>query len=138
MNETPQTIKSGNAVTVTLAVVWFASFVAARLFLDKEFQQRNDFATWIRVSAALLPTLPTALILWRIVRLIRDGDELDRRVHLEALAFAFPMAILLLWALGLLQRAIELEEEDWSYRHVWVCLPLFYFVGLSLAWKRYR
>jgi hypothetical protein len=138
MSATPQQDKLSNAITLTLAAVWFVSFFVARLFLDKDYQQRHDFATWIRVCVALLPTLPTALVLWRIVHHIRDGDELDRRVHLEALAFAFPMSILLLWTLGLLQLAIKLPEEDWSYRHVWIYLPLFYFGGLAMAWRRYR
>jgi len=54
------------------------------------------------------------------------------------LAFAFPMAILLLMVLGLLQLAIPLSPEDWSYRHVWSFLPLFYFAGLALAWRKYK
>ncbi len=34
--------------------------------------------------------------------------------------------------------AINLSSEDWSYRHVWVFLPWFYFLGLVFAWRRYR
>ena len=68
---------------------------------------------------------------------IRQLDELERRIHLEALAVAFPLGILLLMTLGLLQRAITLKFEDWSYGHVWPFMFLFYFVGLALARRRY-
>ena len=57
---------------------------------------------------------------------------------MEALAFAFPLSIFLLMFLGLLQLAVELSPENWSYRHVWVFLPIFYFAGLALAWRRYK
>lgn len=65
-------------------------------------------------------------------------DELHRRVHLEALSIAYPLAILLLVTLGFLQLAIDLPPHDWSYRHVWPLLPCFYFAGLALAWRRYK
>jgi hypothetical protein len=38
----------------------------------------------------------------------------------------------------LLELAIGLDPKDWSYRHVWIYLPLFYFVGLAIAWRRYK
>jgi hypothetical protein len=103
--------------------------------LDKELQLQP---TWLRVAAALLPVVPTALFLWVFIAGIRSMDELQRRVHLEALVIAFPLAVLLLMTLGLLQLAITLPIEDWSYRHVWVYLPMFYFLGLAIAWRRYQ
>jgi heme A synthase len=72
------------------------------------------------------------------IRLIGGMDELQRRIQLEALAVAFPLAILLLMTLGLLQRAIHLPFEDWSYAHVWAYLPIFYFIGLVVANRRYH
>jgi hypothetical protein len=35
---------------------------------------------------------------------------------------------------GLLGEALDLTLE----RHVWFYLPIFYFVGLALAWRRYQ
>jgi hypothetical protein len=118
-----------------VAVLWAATFVGARAALDKELDLQP---TALRVAAALLPILPTALFLWCIVASVGSLDEMQRRIHLEALAIAFPLAILLLMTLGLLELAIPLPEEDWSYRHVWAFLPMFYFFGLALAWRRYR
>jgi hypothetical protein len=65
-------------------------------------------------------------------------DEMQRRIHLEALAIAYPLATLLLMTLGLLQRAVELPFEDWSYAHVWIYLPIFYFLGVAFTARRYQ
>lgn len=114
--------------------LWAITFLGARLVLDKDLL----LPTWIKVTAALVPILPTALFLWVVVSALRGMDELHRRVHLEALVIAYPLAILLLVTLGFLQLAINLPAEDWSYRHIWPFLPCFYFLGLTIAWKRYR
>jgi hypothetical protein len=41
-------------------------------------------------------------------------------------------------ALALLERAVPLSPQDWSYRHVWFLLPLLYFASLGVARRRYR
>ena len=123
---------------LAVAVLWVVSFLGTRAFLDRELQERLQLAAWIRFVVALIPVIPAALFLRAVIRGIARLDELHRRVHLEALAFAYPLAILLFMTLGLLQLAVDLPVEDWSYRHVWIYLPLFYFVGLGLAWRRYR
>ncbi len=119
----------------SVPVIWLLSYLLGRGALDKELHLGPP---WLRVTAALLPVVPTIALMLFVVRGIRSLDELHRRVHLEALAIAYPLAIVLLMTLGLLQLAIDLPMEDWSYRHVWIYLPLFYLAGLTLAWRRYR
>ena len=117
-----------------LVFAWIMLYFAARAAL-----QRLEMEPWLRVGIALVPVVPFVAVLWLIAAAVRgDMDELERRVHLEALALAFPLAMVLLMTLGLLQRAVPLPFEDWSYAHVWVYLPLFYFLGLAIAWRRYR
>lgn len=114
-------------------LLWFVSYFCARGMLE-----HRGTAPWLRVTVALIPVLPFALFLLLFIRGIREMDELQRRIHLEALAVAFPLTMLLLQTLGLLERAIPLPFEDWSYAHVWAYLPLFYFLGLALATRRYQ
>ncbi|MBC8144112.1 MAG: hypothetical protein H7X80_00930 [bacterium] len=114
--------------------IWVVTFLGARLVLDRDLVLDQ----WIKIVAALVPIIPTAVFLWYAVFAVRELDELHRQVHLEALVIAFPMAMLLLMTLGLLQLAVELNMEDWSYRHVWMFLPMFYFFGLLISWRRYR
>jgi len=44
--------------------------------------------------------------------------------------------MILLMTLGLSELATKLPPEDFSYRHVWAFLALFYFGGLVLARRR--
>jgi uncharacterized membrane protein len=92
----------------------------------------------IRVAIALLPVPAFGFFLIEWIRNIRRLDELARRVQLESLAIAFPLSLVLVMALGLIQRVIPLNPLDWSYRHIWPFLIAFYFFGLVLARRRYR
>jgi hypothetical protein len=113
--------------------LWVLAYFGSRAALEMLQLQPGE-----RVIVALLPLLPFAWFLWHVVSGIRSMDELERRVHLEALGIAFPLAVLLLMTLGLVQLAVDLNPEDWSYRHVWIYLPIFYFLGLVISWRRYR
>ena len=92
----------------------------------------------LRIAIALLPVPAFAFFLVEWIRNIRRLDELERRVQLESLAVAFPLSVVLLMALGLIQSVTQLNPLDWSYRHVWPFLIAFYFFGLVLARRRYR
>lgn len=52
---------------LAVVLLWGVSFIAARLFLDQELQQSFPFPTWLRVSAVLIPIVPTALFLWAVI-----------------------------------------------------------------------
>ncbi len=91
----------------------------------------------VRVLFALLPLPAFGFSLVGVISGIKSLDELERKIHLEALAIAYPLVMTLLMILGLLQLAVPLAPEDWSYRHVWYYLPIFYFLGLTIARRRY-
>ena len=128
----PSTHSRGDRTLVAVGVAWFLAYLVARAVLEQP-----DLGQALRLSAALLPVPLFAMFLMRFVRSLREGDELERRIHLEALAIAFPLTILLLQTLGLMERAVGLALEDWSYGHVWAYLPLFYFIGLAVSRRRY-
>ena len=111
---------------------WFVAWIGARVVLESP-----SVPTWARVATALAPTPLAAAALLTIIRGARELDELERRIQLEALAFAFVLAVLLIMTLGLMELAITLNRDDWSYRHVWAMLPPLYFAGLVVARKRY-
>jgi hypothetical protein len=113
-----------------------AAFVGT-YFLARVILGLQGPETWIRIAAALLPVLPFSYMLWSIIRGVGALDELEQRIHLEALAVAFPLGLVLLMTLGLLELATELPAEDFSYRHVWAFFPLFYFIGVARARRKY-
>lgn len=128
----PRPAPRGDRTLLVVGFAWFLAYVVARGVLAQPELSRG-----IRLAAALLPVPLFAAFLVRFVRSLRGADELERRIHLEALAIAFPLTILLLQTLGLLERAVGLKFEDWSYGHVWAYLPLFYLVGLIVSRRRY-
>jgi hypothetical protein len=120
--------------TLAIAVVlaWFLSYVVARLGLE------IAETTWIRVALAILPIPFFVGLIIIAFRAIGSGDELFRRIHLEALAFAFPVTLTLLMVLGLFEMATGLNRDDWSYRHVWPMAVIAYYGGWALAMRKYR
>lgn len=118
---------------VGTASAFILAYFGARALLESFVME-----TWLRVAVALLPVLPFTLFLLTIIRGIRQMDELERRIQLEALAVAFPLAFLLLMTLRLLELAVKLKPENWSYRHLWPVLFIFYLIGLVGAKRRYQ
>jgi uncharacterized membrane protein len=114
------------------AIVWIITWFIARLWI-----QRLAFGSPVVWVATALPVLPFVAFLLLLMRSIGSSDELERRIHLEALAVAFPLAMLLIMVLGLLETGIALDRQDWSYRHVWAFFPVLYLLGVMVARRRY-
>jgi hypothetical protein len=110
-------------------VLWVASYFLARAVLES-----TELPTSVRFLVALLPILPFAAFLYLVVKGQRGMDELELRIQVEALAIAFPLSVLFLMVFGLIGEALDLILE----RHIWFYLPVFYFVGLALARRRYQ
>jgi hypothetical protein len=119
----------GWVAPATFAVVYIFARLAVAEF---------GWSTPVKVVIAVLPVPAFVWLVIEIVRGVRQMDELERRIQLEALAVAFPLAMTVMMTLGLLELAIPLSKDDWSYRHVWAFFPLFYVGGLIIARKRYQ
>lgn len=121
-----------------LLFVGSASAFALAYFGARALLEFYAMATWLRIAVVLFPILPFGFLLLTIIRGIRKMDELERRIQLESLAIAFPLTFLLLMILGLLELAIRLKPEDWSYRHLWPVMFIFYLIGFMFAKRRYE
>ena len=91
-----------------------------------------------RLALALLPLGGFVFFIVAEVRLIRCLDEMQQRVQLEALSVAYPTTILLVFGLGFLERAGYEVPGFERLRDVWPLTVLPYWLGLALAWRRYR
>ncbi len=78
--------------------------------------------TALRACIALLPVPPIAMTLRAMIRYIRDADELQQRIELQAVSFAAAFVSLLYLTGGLLQSARVLDVAA-SAAMIWV-LPL--------------
>ncbi|TAK59734.1 MAG: hypothetical protein EPO24_07375 [Bacteroidetes bacterium] len=114
------------------SAIFVLMFLTARLVL-KEI----ELPMFVKIIITILAVGSFAYFLIQYARGVKMLDELERKIQLEALTFAFPLTMVLLMTLGLLELFIPLSKEDWSYRHVWAFLPVFYYAGLAIARKKY-
>ncbi len=113
--------------------MWLLVHFGVRAYLESS----QALAPGTRLLLSLSPVPVFAAFLWTFLRAVRAADELERRVQLEALALAFPLGLLLLTSLALVQRAVVLNAEDWSFNHVWPMFVVLYLIGLARARRHY-
>lgn len=95
--------------------------------------------TGLRAVIALLPVPPIALMLRAMIRYIRDADELQQRIELQAVSFATAFVSLLYLSGGLLQTARVLDVPA-SAAMIWVfpLVCLGYGLAKIVVARRYR
>lgn len=98
----------------------------------KQFPLRSP----ARIVMALLQGAATAVIIVGSARSIRRLDEMQQRIHLDALALAFAGTGLLATAYGFLVNA-GLPDIDWG-EIVWPAMVGLWVIGLIIASRRYR
>jgi len=89
------------------------------------------------LAFALLPVPFFAFLIYAYVRAVRSMDELGRRIQLEGLAFAFPIALLIVFTAGLLDLAGFHGSQDWDLPRLWPLMLMPYWGGIVLAHRRY-
>src|SRR5688572_29229183 len=87
------------SVFIVAGIAWVVIYCIALFFL-----KNPETPGPLKVAMVLLPAIPFSFFLFRFVGYVRGLDELHRRVHLEALALAFPIATLFLMTLGLVEK----------------------------------
>lgn len=97
-------------------------------------QQGMEHTHW-RDVLALSPMLPAMLVLWTILRQLRRLDELQLRVQLESLGFAFGGTAFLSFGYGFLE---GVGYPRLSMFVIWPLMAALWLVGTQLAARRYR
>ena len=83
----------------------------------------------------LIPLVPAALSIWAFLKMVRNTDELQRRILYQALTVGFGVTFAATLAYSVL--------EDLGLPHVsavwwWATLALSWVVGLAISSRRYR
>jgi len=107
------------------------------LVLSITLLKRVD-GTALRACIALLPVPPIAMTLRAMIRYIRDVDELQQRIELQAVSFAAAFVSLLYLTAGLLQAAKVLDIPA-SAAMIWVfpLVCLAYGLAKTVVSRRY-
>lgn len=110
-------------------LAWAVSFVAVSFGIKESWIPAGTLR-YVAASASILVGLAAVLA---YVRLIREADELQRKIQLEAMALGFAGAFLGNFALALLQRTgltVDLGDQ-------FLVAVGFYLIGIVLGARRY-
>ena len=96
--------------------------------------QANRDGAW-RYYVVLLPVIPAAVVIWLTVRALSRLDEVQKRMHMQALGFALAATGLLTFGYGFL------EAVGWPQLNSTLVLPLIgllWGLGVLVLSLRYR
>lgn len=112
------------------------AMLLALVVLVSAVLERAEFAAPARIAIAVLPVAAYVFCLISYLGLIRQADELQRRIHLEALAIAFPSTAVAVFAAEYLRKAGAISHLQPDY--VLLTMFVLWGVGFAIAWRRYR
>lgn len=116
---------------VVAGLVWFATYLAVRYAFDV----LRPAPHWDMLLMNV-PLLAFYWFVWVVQRALRKSDELRRRMHLEALGFAFLITMLVLMSLGLLDSPPG--RLTLPLRDLWFVLLPIYGLCFAAVALRYR
>ena len=116
--------------------------LAGGAFLGSYFLARHGMYAWAPAShwdiaVMSMPLLVFFWLVWEVQRALRHFDELQRRIHLEALALAFLTVLLALMGLGLIEETPR-GRVIIPFRDLWFALLPLYAICYLAARRHYR
>lgn len=116
---------------VALMAAWAAAFLGGMALIERDVVAGGPIG-W---GLAALNLALAAAVLFAYVRYLREADELQRRIHIEALALGIGGG----WLAFAGYRLFELLGAPFADRgSVVVVMAIFYMVGFVLGQRRYR
>lgn len=130
----PPALRKRYTREVMLAMLGYVVLLVVSILLLK----RVD-GTLLRALIALLPVPPMMLVLRAMIRYIRDVDELQQRIELEAVSFATAFVSLVYLTGGFLQSAKVIDVPS-NMAMIWVfpMVSLAYGLAKAVIARRYN
>ena len=112
------------------ASLWPSLLFLTAAALHEWATHQPGLAVPLRLAVALAPALAMAWMFAAYLRFLRDCDELERRIELDALAWAAGIGLLAAMAAMLL---LDAGVAAWSARHVAATLGLLIVCSYALV-----
>ena len=128
----PKAKRESLAGYLVVPLLFIGAYAGARMGIEK-----TEPGSGLALAFALLPVPFFAFLIYAYSRAVRGMDELGRRIQLEALALAFPVALLIVFTAGLLDLAGFHGSQDWDLPRLWPLMVLPYCFGVFRAHRRY-
>lgn len=122
------------AATRAYVIEFGASMIAYAvvLIVSITLVENNPHAVW-RVPVAVAPVVPAFFALLAFVRALGRMDELQRRIHLDAIALAFGATAILTFTYGFLEN-VGFPAISW----IWIVPDMAILYGLGAAYSSWR
>lgn len=120
----------------TLWQLGFSLFAALIMIAAAVLAKSFPLGSPVRIALAVVQGAASTAVILLAVRSIRRLDELQQRIHLEAMLLAFAGTGILATAYGFLQNA-GLPPIDWGGL-VWPAMAGLWAAGFFVANRRYR
>ena len=127
---TPQDRRNLIRMLWTLAA-WAVCFLGVTLSIKRELLPAGPIS-W---AAATLPPILAVLAVIAYSRYLSEADELQRMIHLRALALGFAAGWIVLSGYPLFERLGAPAADSGDFNFI---LALFYSIGILIGWRRYR
>jgi hypothetical protein len=113
-----------------------AVFGALLMLCGSLVSAKADPGPALRVGLALAPLAPLGALAWAIVAAVRRMDEMQRKIHLDAMTGAFVATAFVALGYGQLQQArIGLPELNWAF--LWSVMVVLWAIAYVVASRRY-
>jgi hypothetical protein len=117
---------------VVSAIAWILAYFAVQYVLD----ELHPTPPWDMVVASV-PVFMFYLFAWAVQSGLRQADELQRRIHLEALAMAFLIVMVAAMFLGLMEDSPR-GHLWFRLRDLWLAMLPLYAICYAAAYRHYR
>jgi drug/metabolite transporter (DMT)-like permease len=111
--------------------IWMLAWVAANIMIKEELATSGVPA----VAAVALPALLGIVVIYAYWKFIREADELQRKIHLDALALGFGIGVIGALTMHLLARLDVISAQDIST--IGAVMMVVYSIGVLLGTRRF-
>lgn len=115
------------------AFIWAGSYIGSLGAM-----KTLELSPAVGIMLTLVPAIAFALFLYKFYRSVYFMDEVQIKIQMEAVVVAFTLALFTIMTLGLIDLAVELQPEDWSYRFLVPLFVAYYFIGLFISKRKYH
>jgi len=129
--EKNQKVKGNNIILYSL--LWAVVYIICLIVI-----KNVDLSRTAGVMLSFIPTITFGLFIYNFIRKINSMDEVERRIQLEAIVWAFSLGLLLIMTRGLLDLVVIFGKGEWGYIDFIIpCFFAFYFLGILISRRKY-
>jgi hypothetical protein len=119
-------------LSVVWALIFSTSFVGSIYYLSKASASIPIALLIIAINSILF-----GIYTIKFIRSIKSLDEVQIRIQLEAVSYAFSLSLLLVMILGMAGLVTGLGLNNISYLYIFPLFFLFYLIGLFISKRKY-